>query len=643
MGAPMSIQRKFLAAISIVIAVFALVIAGITVFTTASSVDEQVAKQKQQVADRLLNILTVTDSLIQERVKSSMTLLKQRGLDIGMPSQGDNVMVKTTSARQLYLGNQPQANDFTLVDNLTAVMGGTATLFSKTGEDYIRVSTNVIKDGQRAIGTKLAPQGKAMANIVKGTAYYGAVDILGSPYLTGYEPIKNAAGQVIGIWYVGYSADLKVLEQAISQSRLLEEGFVALRDGKGNIRMHSSHINDADVERALKDKDAWSSVVVPFEKWGYDLVLVASESEKSGMVSAAVFTVLIKIILASAAVLATIFVLINHIVGKPLDEFITVVNDLASGEGNLTFRFNAARSDEFGQMSRGFNKLLEQLQHTLQSVSSATDAMLSQSQQLNDTAQRSSNSVSALSNESKAIDSAITQLQQNAAAVCENIERASEAASAADADTRTSVSVLSATIKDIEAQAQDVDASVQVINELAKASEEISGVMDVIRNIAEQTNLLALNAAIEAARAGEQGRGFAVVADEVRSLASRTQTSTEEIRIMIERLQQGSREASQKMQNNKENAYATVEVTQNAGTSLEKSLGAVATITTLNQETSGMASHQNEIAREVNKRLGGIQSVGQENLTYAATVSENCARLVEQIQQMQSQLKRYRF
>ena len=639
----MSIQRKFLAAISIVIAVFALVIAGITVFTTASSVDEQVAKQKQQVADRLLNILTVTDSLIQERVKSSMTLLKQRGLDIGMPSQGDNVMVKTTSARQLYLGNQPQANDFTLVDNLTAVMGGTATLFSKTGEDYIRVSTNVIKDGQRAIGTKLAPQGKAMANIVKGTAYYGAVDILGSPYLTGYEPMKNAAGQVIGIWYVGYSADLKVLEQAISQSRLLEEGFVALRDGKGNIRMHSSHINDADVERALQDKDAWSSVVVPFEKWGYDLVLVASESEKSGMVSAAVFTVLIKIILASAAVLATIFVLINHIVGKPLDEFITVVNDLASGEGNLTFRFNAARSDEFGQMSRGFNKLLEQLQHTLQSVSSATDAMLSQSQQLNDTAQRSSNSVSALSNESKAIDSAITQLQQNAAAVCENIERASEAASAADADTRTSVSVLSATIKDIEAQAQDVDASVQVINELAKASEEISGVMDVIRNIAEQTNLLALNAAIEAARAGEQGRGFAVVADEVRSLASRTQTSTEEIRIMIERLQQGSREASQKMQNNKENAYATVEVTQNAGTSLEKSLGAVATITTLNQETSGMASHQNEIAREVNKRLGGIQSVGQENLTYAATVSEHCARLVENIQQMQSQLKRYRF
>ncbi|TPV56120.1 methyl-accepting chemotaxis protein [Aestuariibacter sp. GS-14] len=639
----MSIQRKFLAAISTVIAVFALVIAGITVITTTSSVDEQVSTQKQQTADRLLNILTVTDSLMHERVKSSMTLLKQRGLEIGTPSQGDFVMVKETSAQQLLLGNTPQANNFALVDDLTAVMGGTATLFSKTGEDFIRVSTNVIKDGQRAIGTKLAPQGKAMANIRKGIAYYGAVDILGSPYLTGYEPMTNSSGQVIGIWYVGYSADLNVLEQAISQSRLLEEGFVALRDGKGTIRMHSSHVSDADVERALSDKDVWSVTVIPFEKWGYDLVLVASQSEKSSMVSTAVFGVLVKIILASAAVLGTIFVLINHIIGKPLNEFINVVNDLASGEGNLTFRFNSARSDEFGQMSRAFNKLLEQLQDTLKSVASATDAMLNQSQQLKDTAQRSSNSVSALSKESQAIDSAITRLQQNAAAVCDNIGRATEAASAADKDTRTSVSVLTATIKDIETQAQDVDASVQVISELAKASEEISGVMDVIRNIAEQTNLLALNAAIEAARAGEQGRGFAVVADEVRSLASRTQTSTEEIRLMIEKLQQGSREASQKMQNNKENAYATVSVTQNAGTSLQKSLGAVATITTLNKETSDMASHQNDIAREVNKRLSGIQSVGQENLTYAASVSENCSKLVQQIQQMQQQLKRYRF
>merc|ERR1712157_277187 len=114
-------------------------------------------------------------------------------------------------------------------------------------------------------------------------------------------------------------------------------------------------------------------------------------------------------------------------------------------------------------------------------------------------------------------------------------------------DTRNSVSVLAQTIKDIQSQASDVDASVQVIAELAQASEEISGVMEVIRNIAEQTNLLALNAAIEAARAGEQGRGFAVVADEVRSLASRTQQSTEEIQSTIEQLQNAAHSAVEVM------------------------------------------------------------------------------------------------
>ena len=134
-----------------------------------------------------------------------------------------------------------------------------------------------------------------------------------------------------------------------------------------------------------------------------------------------------------------------------------------------------------------------------------------------------------------------------------------------------------------------------------------------------------------------------MVADEVRSLASRTQSSTEEIRVMIERLQQGSREASEKMQQNKDNAFATVQVTQNAGESLEKSLHAVATITQLNQDASSMASHQANITNEVTKRLSSIQRVGAENHQYAQRVSQNCASLVDEISGMQQQLKRYKY
>ena len=639
----MSIQRKFLFSISAVIALFALIVAVATVITTSSNVSTLVQEQKKNTADRLVNILTVTDSIMLERVKSSMALLKQRGEAIGEPNQTDIVIVKNTQARQLRLGNAEQANTFDLVDNLTSVMGGTATLFSKTGDDYIRVSTNVIKNGERAIGTKLAPDGKAIKKINQQEAYYGAVDILGSPYLTGYEPMFNSSGDVVGIWYVGYSADLNVLEQAIKQSHVLKEGFVALRDAKGNIRMHSAHVNDRQVADALQPNDDWVVEVVPFSPWGYDIILVASTSEKSAMVRSSVLVVVLKIVLASVGILITIWLLVKYIVGKPLEEFIGVVNNLSSGEGDLTFRFQASRSDEFGTMARAFNGLLSQLQDTLQSVDEATDHMLAKSERLNATALQSKDTVSQLSRETESINNAISLMQQNAQTVSSTIRSSSEAAHAADQDTRNSVSVLAQTIKDIQSQASDVDASVQVITELAQASEEISGVMEVIRNIAEQTNLLALNAAIEAARAGEQGRGFAVVADEVRSLASRTQSSTEEIRNMIERLQQGSRVASEKMQQNKETAYKTVDTTKHAGDSLKQALDAVARITTLNRDAATMAEGQTEVANDVNKGISSIQQVGNANTTYAKEVVDNCEALVQQVKQMQMQLRRYHF
>ncbi|TAP37136.1 methyl-accepting chemotaxis protein [Alteromonas sp. KUL42] len=639
----MSIQRKFLVFISAVIVCFAVVISIITVFTTSSNISNQIQVQKKDTADRLINILTVTDAIMLERVKSSMSLLKQRGMALGTPSQSTMTTVKTTQARQLLLGNTPQANNFVLVDGLTDVMGGTATIFSKSGDDFIRVSTNVIKNGERAIGTKLAPQGKAIKQIQQKKAYYGAVDILGSPYLTGYEPMFDSAGNVIGIWYVGYSADLNVLEDAIKQSHVLDDGFVALRDAKGNIRMHSSHVSGAVVSQALSNDDGWMVKVIPFEPWGYDLILVASADERAALIGSAVFSVIVKIVLASAGVLFTIWLLIRKIVGRPLEEFIGVVSNLSSGQGDLTFRFKASSSDEFGIMARAFNQLLSQLQETLRSVDEATEGMLAKSETLNSTANRSNESVAQLAQETQLIDDAISLLQQNADTVASTIHSSSEAALTADADTRASVGVLNQTIKDIETQANDVDASVQVISELAAASEQISGVMEVIRTIAEQTNLLALNAAIEAARAGEQGRGFAVVADEVRSLASRTQSSTEEIRNMIERLQQGSRVASEKMQQNKETAFTTVEVTRNAGISLQKALEAVDKITQLNQEAAEMAQGQKDVAGNVNKGLSSIQAVGKANRNYAKEVANSCEELVGQIKQMQMQLRRYHF
>ncbi len=215
----MSIRKLFIVSIAVVLLVIALLASIVIALNTQKTITADVAERQSDLVEEITGMLSITDELMSKRVKNSLNLLIERGQQMGTARVQGTEPVAGKSAPALFLGDTMINNNFDLVDGITQVMDGTATLFVRDGQDFVRVSTNVKKDdGSRAIGTKLNMAGAAGQAISRGEAYFGQVDILGNPYLTAYSPIRNASNQIIGIWYVGYSADLEELEAAITSS-----------------------------------------------------------------------------------------------------------------------------------------------------------------------------------------------------------------------------------------------------------------------------------------------------------------------------------------------------------------------------------------------------------------------------------------
>jgi methyl-accepting chemotaxis protein len=226
--------------------------------------------------------------------------------------------------------------------------------------------------------------------------------------------------------------------------------------------------------------------------------------------------------------------------------------------------------------------------------------------------------------------------------VAKNAELAAESAGEANALTQAGQGVVATTVTGIGALAQEIDGAAGTIQTVKEDSVKIGSVLDVIRGIAEQTNLLALNAAIEAARAGEQGRGFAVVADEVRTLASRTQGSTQEIQGMIKSLQSGTEQAVAVMESSRSKAQASVEQAHQAGASLTAISRAVNNISDMNAQIASAATEQESVSEEINRNITIISQVANESAQGAEQInaaSQDLARLATELQSAVAQFK----
>ncbi|MDH5572631.1 MAG: methyl-accepting chemotaxis protein, partial [Gammaproteobacteria bacterium] len=275
-------------------------------------------------------------------------------------------------------------------------------------------------------------------------------------------------------------------------------------------------------------------------------------------------------------------VIVKSITG-PLHKLEAIITNVKNS-GDLSLRANINQEDEIGKMAHSFDSMLLKFQGFVGEVRGAISKLAEASKRLDDITERTKEDVMMEQSQTEQVGTAINQMAATVQQVAGNAQNAAQAAQDTDKETTTGKQVVTATINSINNLAKEVENAASVIHKLENDSQDIGRVLDVIRSIAEQTNLLALNAAIEAARAGEQGRGFAVVADEVRSLAQRTQESTAEIQKMIETLQTGAHDAVQVMDNGRDQAKLSVEQAAKAGESLESITDAVTRISEMNTQ-----------------------------------------------------------
>ncbi|MNZ32661.1 Methyl-accepting chemotaxis protein PctC [compost metagenome] len=298
-------------------------------------------------------------------------------------------------------------------------------------------------------------------------------------------------------------------------------------------------------------------------------------------------------------------------VTRPLLRLAGMVEDIADGEGDLTRRLDYARRDELGRLARGFNRFLDKLQPVIGQVQGAVQDTRATADQSALIARQASDGMQQQFREIEQVATALHEMSATAQDSARNAAQAAAAANQADQAAREGLDVIGRATDGIGDLAAGMSEAMQQVQNLAERSEQIGQVLEVICAIAEQTNLLALNAAIEAARAGEQGRGFAVVADEVRSLARRTQSSVEEIRQVIDNLQSGTREVTQAMHGSHAQAQANVSQVQQAVEALQRIAGAVNLITEMNLQIASAAEEQSSVSEEINRNIEAIRDVTQ--------------------------------
>ncbi|WP_330207782.1 methyl-accepting chemotaxis protein [Pseudomonas sp. AM14(2022)] len=429
-------------------------------------------------------------------------------------------------------------------------------------------------------------------------------------------------------------SDILDAEQIANMANLKRgEVTYSVNKDKGRIELYLPFgIGQTDARWTLMLQLPLNAVMADLQKLQSDLD-AQRKSDTFGMA-------MVGLIIAAIGLL--VIWLVGHGIARPLKQMVAMLDDIAKGEGDLTRRLSSDRSDELGSIAKGFNTFLAKLQAMITQVVTSVQSVSDSSEHTADIAIRTNIGIQKQMAEIDQVATAVQEMTATAQDVARNATQAAQAASHADQAAGQGMQIVRDTSNSIGVLAVEIGKAVEVVQTLAKDSENINAILIAIRGIAEQTNLLALNAAIEAARAGEQGRGFAVVADEVRNLAQKTQKATEEIQSMIQQLQQGTRDVVRVMEDSQNRTDESVQHAAKAAEALETITQAVSVINDMNTQIASAAEEQSAVADDINRNVINIGQVANEvagGADESSSASAGLTKLAEQQRRLINQFK----
>jgi methyl-accepting chemotaxis protein len=585
-----------------------------------------------------------------------------------------------------------------VVDQFSELMERPTTIFQRMNEkgDMLRVVTSVQEtNGERATGSyvpAVTPDGKpnpVITAILRGQPYYGRAHVVDAWYVAAYEPLRDQNGAIVGMLFSGMKQEsVPSLRQAIANTKLGETGELIVLGGTGDHRGNYviSPQGKRDGQNILNERDAAGNYyaqellekalhaprgsiehmrypcadagkVQPrhriaasmyYEPWDWVIVASAYEDEFYEPIErteAALRSLELGVIAVAGVACGLSSLLVMWIaarITRPLHDINQTLHELAEGEADLTHRVRVSTRDELAELANGFNAFVDKLHDLISDVSQAATLVARESDAISAAADRVTQETAEQSSQATQIAATMEEMSTSVTDVSRQSSAAAAQAKSAGDDALRGSEIVTSAVAGMRAIAELVRSSTEAVQGLGERSQAIGQVVAVINDIADQTNLLALNAAIEAARAGEQGRGFAVVADEVRKLADRTTNATREIAQCIEEIQSETQAVVKQMIEGSDRVEQGTVLAGQAGEAIETIRESTLSVFNAIESIAAVGQQQASASIEIASSVESMSDSAQNAAQSSAQASSAVARLAEQARTLKSLVGRFR-